>query len=183
MAVDALFHQTGVIRADTLEEMFDLAAALASQPLPRGRRVAIVTNAGGPAILCTDACEAGGLVIPELSPATQRELAAFLPAAASVANPVDMIASATPEHYTQVIETVLASGEVDALIVIYIPVGLSETDAIVGAVRAGVTAARAAADRQAGARLPDGRASGPARRGRARRRSRRMPFRKQPAAC
>ena len=63
VAVDALFHLTGVIRAETLEEMFDLAAALASQPLPRGRRVAIVTNAGGPAILCADVCEAGGLII------------------------------------------------------------------------------------------------------------------------
>jgi acetyl coenzyme A synthetase (ADP forming)-like protein len=144
VAVDALFHQTGVIRADTLEEMFDLAAALGSQPLPRGRRVAIVTNAGGPAIMCADRCEAGGLVIPEFSVATKSHLAAVLPTAASVANPVDMIASATPQQYTQVIETVLASGEVDALIVIYIPVGLSATEAVVAAVGAGVTRARAA---------------------------------------
>jgi acetyl coenzyme A synthetase (ADP forming)-like protein len=144
VAVDALFHLTGVIRAETLEEMFDLAAALGSQPLPRGRRVAIVTNAGGPAILCADVCEAGGLVIPELSDVTRSRLAALLPAAASVANPIDMIASATPQQYAQVIETVLASGEVDALIVIYIPVGLSETEAVVAAVRAGVAGARAA---------------------------------------
>ena len=59
VAVEALFHQTGVIRAETLEEMFDLAAVLGSQPLPPGRRVAIVTNAGGPGILCADTCEAG----------------------------------------------------------------------------------------------------------------------------
>ncbi len=144
VAVDALFHLTGVIRAETLEEMFDLAAALGSQPLPRGRRVAIVTNAGGPAILCTDACEAGGLTIPELSEKTRARLAAALPAAASVANPVDMIASATPEHYARVIETVLTSGEVDALIVIYIPVGLRATQAIVGGLQQGVAAARAA---------------------------------------
>jgi acetate---CoA ligase (ADP-forming) len=144
VAVDALFRLTGVIRAESLEEMFDLAAALENQPLPRGRRVAIVTNAGGPAILCTDVCEAGGLVIPELSDATRSKLAAVLPAAASFANPVDMIASASPAHYARVIETVLASGEVDALIAIYIPVGLSETGAIVDAVRAGVAAARAA---------------------------------------
>ena len=88
VAVEALFRQTGVIRAETLEEMFDLAAALGSQPLPAGRRVAIVTNAGGPAILCTDTCEAGGLQVPELSQATKVQLAAFLPAAASVGNPV-----------------------------------------------------------------------------------------------
>jgi acetyl coenzyme A synthetase (ADP forming)-like protein len=144
VAVDALFHLTGVIRAETLEEMFDLAAALGSQPLPRGRKVAIVTNAGGPAILCADVCEAGGLVIPELSELTRSRLAALLPAAASLANPVDMIASATPQHYAHVIETVLACGEVDALIVIYIPVGLSETKAVVAAMHSGVARARAA---------------------------------------
>jgi acetate---CoA ligase (ADP-forming) len=124
--------------------MFDLAAALGSQPLPRGRRVAVVTNAGGPAILCADACEAGGLVLPELSAATRSRLATFLSPAASTVNPVDMIASATPEQYAQAIETVLGSGEVDALITIYIPVGLSGTAAVVAAVRAGVTRARAA---------------------------------------
>jgi acetate---CoA ligase (ADP-forming) len=138
VAVDALFRLTGVIRAESLEEMFDLAAALGSQPLPRGRRVAIVTNAGGPAILCADACEAGGLVIPEFSPATRARLANLLPAAASVTNPVDMIASARPDHYAHVIDTVLTSEEVDALIAIYIPVGLSDTDAIIGAIRAAV---------------------------------------------
>jgi acetyl coenzyme A synthetase (ADP forming)-like protein len=144
VAVDALFRLTGIIRAETLEEMFDLAAALGSQPLPRGRRVAIVTNAGGPAILCTDVCEAGGLVIPEFSAVTKSRLASQLPAAASVANPVDMIASATPQQYSHVVETVLASREVDALIVIYIPVGLSETEAVAGAVRVGVAKARSA---------------------------------------
>ncbi len=144
VAVDALFHLTGVIRAETLEEMFDLAAALGSQPLTRGPRVGIVTNAGGPAILCADACEAGGLVIGEFSAATKSQLAIALPATASVANPVDMIASATPQQYAQTIETVLASGEVDALIVIYIPVGLAETEAVADALRAGVTRARAA---------------------------------------
>ena len=141
VAVDALFHLAGVIRAETLEEMFDLAAALARQPLPRGRRVAIVTNAGGPAILCADACEAGGLIIAEFSDVTRSRLAALLPVAASVANPVDMIASATPQQYAQVIETVLVSGEIDALVVIYIPVGLSATEAVTSAIRAG-TAAR-----------------------------------------
>ena len=144
MAVDALFHLAGVIRAETLEEMFDLAAALARQPLPRGRRVAIVTNAGGPAILCADACEAGGLIIAEFSDVTRSRLAALLPVAASVANPVDMIASATPQQYAQVIETVLVSGEIDALVVIYIPVGLSATEAVTSAIRAGTAAAPAA---------------------------------------
>ena len=82
--------------------------------------------------------------MPEFSDVTRSRLAALLPAAASVANPVDMIASATPQQYAQVIETVLVSGEIDALIVIYIPVGLSETEAVISAIRAGTAAARAA---------------------------------------
>jgi acetyl coenzyme A synthetase (ADP forming)-like protein len=143
VAVDALFHQTGVIRTDTLEEMFDLAATLGGQSLPRGRRVAIVTNAGGPAILCTDMCEAGGLLIPELSAGTRALLAAFLPPAASIANPIDMIASAGPAHYRQAVETILATDEVDALIVIYIPAGLADSETLAQAIREGVTAARA----------------------------------------
>jgi acetyl coenzyme A synthetase (ADP forming)-like protein len=142
VAVDALFQQTGVIRAETLEQMFDLAVALGTQPLPRGRRVAIITNAGGPGILCADACEADGLAVPELSKELKAQLAVFLPAAASLGNPVDMIASAGPEHYRQTTELVLASGEVDCLVIIYIPVGLNEPEAISAAIGQGVGAAR-----------------------------------------
>jgi acetyl coenzyme A synthetase (ADP forming)-like protein len=143
-AVEALFHQTGVLRAEMLEEMFDLALALGSQPLPRGRRVAIVTNAGGPGILCADACEAGGLVLPELSAPVQATLAAFLPGAASVGNPVDLIASATPSQYRQAIQTVLASGEVDGLIVIHIPVDQSTAGLFASATVEGIAQARQA---------------------------------------
>jgi acetate---CoA ligase (ADP-forming) len=142
-AVDALFRQTGVIRADTLEEMFDLAVALDAQPLPRGRRVGVVTNAGGPAILCADACEAGGLVLPELSAGTKAALAGILPAAASLANPVDLIASATPGQFRGAVATLLRTGEVDALIVIHVQVG-QEGGAVAGAVAEGVAEARAA---------------------------------------
>jgi acyl-CoA synthetase (NDP forming) len=124
--------------------MFDLALALGSQPLPRGRRVAIITNAGGPGILCADACEAGGLVLPELSATVKARLAAFLPGAASVGNPVDLIASATPQHYLQAIQAVLTSGEVDALIVIHIPVDLSTAGACAAALVEGVAQARQA---------------------------------------
>ena len=144
VAVDALFLQTGVIRADTLEEMFDLAACLGNQPLPGGKKVAIITNAGGPAILCADACEAGGLLIPDLSAAVQERLKAFLPSAASVGNPVDMIASAPPPHYRRTIETLLGSGEVDGLIVIYIPVDPALTEAVTAAISEGVVQARSA---------------------------------------
>ncbi|MBI4598115.1 MAG: GNAT family N-acetyltransferase [Candidatus Omnitrophica bacterium] len=144
VAVEALFQQTGVIRADTLEEMFDVAAALSNQPLPKGQRVGIVTNAGGPGILCADTCETGGLTIPELSESIRTQLAQFLPAAASLANPVDMIASASPEQYRRTIETLLRAEEIDALIILYIPVGVSNTAAIVEAIGQGVAQARAA---------------------------------------
>ncbi|HEY7160878.1 MAG TPA: acetate--CoA ligase family protein, partial [Acidobacteriota bacterium] len=119
-------QQTGVIRAETLEEMFDLAAVLGNQPLPRGNRVGIITNAGGPAILCTDACEAGGLKVPEFSTKLKKQLAEFLPPAASSANPVDLVASAGPESFQRSIQVLLESNEIDALIIIYIPVMSSD---------------------------------------------------------
>lgn len=117
-----LLRQSGVIRTDTLEEMFDVAALLANQPLPRGRRVAIVTNAGGPGILAADACEADGLTLAQLSDETRQRLREFLPAAASVTNPVDMIASASADQYAKTLSAVLADPNVDAVIAIYIPV-------------------------------------------------------------
>ncbi|MGZ5212132.1 MAG: bifunctional acetate--CoA ligase family protein/GNAT family N-acetyltransferase [Actinomycetota bacterium] len=120
-AVDALFRQSGVIRTDTLEELFDVATLLADQPVPAGNRVAIVTNAGGLGILCADTCESHGLVVPELSTATVTELRSFLPAASSVSNPVDMIASAAPGDYGRAIRAVASDTGIDALIVIYIP--------------------------------------------------------------
>ena len=117
-----MLRQAGVIRTDTVEEMFDVATLLAHQSLPRGRRVAIVTNAGGPGILAADACEANGLQLPQLSDATTKKLREFLPAAASVANPIDMIASATPEHYARTLRAVLVDPAVDSVLAIYIPV-------------------------------------------------------------
>ena len=94
-AVDALFHQAGVLRARTLEELVDVAALLSSQPLPRGRRVGVITNAGGLGILCADACEAAGLELPELAAETRAALAEAPAGRGSVANPVDMLGSAT----------------------------------------------------------------------------------------
>src|SRR5581483_5336875 len=117
-AVDALFRQTGVIRVDTIEQLFGTAAVLAHQPLPAGRRVAIVGNSGGPGVLAADACEAAGLVVPELSEATQDALRGCLPPAAGVRNPVDMMASATPETYSAALRVVLGDPDVDAVIVV-----------------------------------------------------------------
>ncbi len=119
--VDALFHQSGVIRTDTLEEMLDVATLLGNQPLPKGKRAGIVTNAGGLGILCADAAEARGLSIVGFSEETQAALRTFLPLEASVTNPVDMIASAAGVDYSNAIKVVADSGEVDALVVIYIP--------------------------------------------------------------
>jgi len=121
VTVDALFRQAGVIRTDTLEELFDVASLLVNQPLPRGNRVGIITNAGGPAILCADASEARGLDVPVLSETSQAKLRAFLPAGASATNPVDMIASAPAEHYRRAIKIVANDENVDALIVIFTP--------------------------------------------------------------
>lgn len=140
--VDALFGQSGVIRTDTLEELFNVAALLAHQPVPRGRRVAILTNAGGPAILAADACEANGLELAVLSEATQSELRAFLPAAASVTNPVDMIASATPAHYRRALAALLRDEQVDSVVVIFIPPLVTEPDAVAAEI---VAAAQTAA--------------------------------------
>src|SRR5262249_31129777 len=119
LAIDALFHQAGVIRAETFEEMFDIAICLDTQPLPRGRRVAVLTNTGGPGILATDACASAGLSIPEFSEETRARLAKILPTAAATTNPVDMVASAGPDEYLQCLETLLAADEVDSVIVIY----------------------------------------------------------------
>lgn len=121
VTVNALFEQAGVIRTDTLAEMFDVAAFLAKQPVPAGDRVAIVTNAGGPGIMCADACQAAGVQVPEPSPALAGRLASRLPEAASVANPVDMIATASAEDYAHVIAHLAQSGEFDAILTIFVP--------------------------------------------------------------
>ena len=141
-AVESLFRQTGVVQAETLEEMFDLALVLGSQPRPRGRRVGIITNAGGPGILCADACEAGGLSVPELSTGLRAQLAALLPGAASTGNPVDLIASAGPEQYRHAVRSFLDAGEVDSLIVMFTPVGLADTGDVTKAITDSVIAAR-----------------------------------------
>ena len=120
-AVNALFHQAGVIRARTLGELIDAAALLSTQPLPRGRRVAVLTNAGSLGILCADACEAAGLELPALSPETEAALRAVLPAEASVSNPVDTLGSATEATYEQVLPRVLADPGIDAVIVLFVP--------------------------------------------------------------
>jgi acetyl coenzyme A synthetase (ADP forming)-like protein len=121
VTVDALFEQAGVIRTDTLNELFDVASLLSKQSVPRGDRVVIVTNAGGPGIMCADACQADGVKVPELSREVQEELSTFLPATASLGNPIDMIATASGADYRRTIETVAKADACDAVIAIFVP--------------------------------------------------------------
>lgn len=120
IAVDALFAQTGVLRTTTMEEMFLLATAFSSQPIPGGNNVGILTNAGGPGILATDTCINLGLNVPEISGKTRDALLKILPPEASIANPVDMIASADGTKYKNAIEILLKEPAIDALIVIFV---------------------------------------------------------------
>ena len=142
VTVSAFLDQCGVLRANSIEELFDVALALDRCPLPEGNRVGIVTNAGGPAIMATDACVNQGLRMAELAATTRERLAAFLPPAASLANPVDMIASATVEQYGAALEAVLDDPGVDLAMVINVtpllanPIGVLEEAGRVAAARA-----------------------------------------------
>ncbi|HUF46922.1 MAG TPA: acetate--CoA ligase family protein, partial [Vicinamibacterales bacterium] len=140
--VDALFGQAGVIRTHTIEEMFDVARLLAHQRAPRGRRVGILTNAGGPGILAADACEALGLSVPRLSDASTAALRALLPHEASVGNPVDMIASARADQYARAGTIMLADEAIDALLVIFIPPLVTRSEDVARAIVEVHTAAR-----------------------------------------
>jgi acetyl coenzyme A synthetase (ADP forming)-like protein len=129
LTVSAFLGQCGVLRANTIEELFDVGRALARAPLPAGDRVGIVTNAGGPAIMATDACVNLGLRMARLAPATVGRLRSFLPAEASLGNPVDMIASAGAEAYGRTLAAVLDDPEVDMAMVINVtPLLASPTD-------------------------------------------------------
>ena len=133
-AVDSLFRQAGVVRAETLEELVDVAALLSTQPLPLGRGVALLTNAGGLGILAADACEAAGLELPTLDEATMAALREKLPSEASVANPVDMLGSATAKSYEEALPLVLADRHVDAVIVLFVPPVTATADEVADAV-------------------------------------------------
>ncbi|HVV59219.1 MAG TPA: GNAT family N-acetyltransferase [Gaiellaceae bacterium] len=140
-AVDALFRHAGVQRLDTLEELVDAAALLSRQPLPRGPRVGVVTNAGGLGILCADACERAGLTLPDLRRETKAALADALPGEASTGNPVDLLGSATAATYRAAVGPVLADENVDALIVLFVPPVVAGAEDVAQAIRDTVVAA------------------------------------------
>lgn len=132
-AFDAAFEKAGVLRANTTEEMFQWARALAWCPIPGGNRVAVLTNSGGPGVTAADALEQHGMKLADLQGSTTEALAKFLPAAASLRNPVDMLASATPEHFSESLRLLLDDDGVDSVIVISPPPPPSTTGAVVKA--------------------------------------------------
>lgn len=134
-AAAALFQQAGVLRVETLQELFDVTALLASQPLPKGRRVAILTNAGGPGILCADTLAAHGLLVPEFSRELQAELRRSLRPEASVQNPIDLIASIDAGEFRRCLESLMRSEEVDAVITMYVPREPGTSPAVARAIR------------------------------------------------
>jgi acyl-CoA synthetase (NDP forming) len=119
VTVDALFEHAGVIRADSVAEMFDVAAVLTRQPSATGNRIAIITNVGGPAIMCADACAGAGLRVEPLDMPTSDALREVLPATASVGNPVDLVASASAEDYAHALTVVLDDPAIDAVVTVF----------------------------------------------------------------
>jgi len=128
-AAEAVFAQTGVLRAASIEELFDFAMAFSLQPLPRGNRVAIVSDAGGPAIMCVDELVAHGMRLADLAPATQAFMRTWAPPEASLRNPIDLTPQGSLEDYRRALEAVLSDDGVDAAIAIYVPpVRVDEVD-------------------------------------------------------
>ncbi len=128
-AFDAAARQAGALRVDTVEELFDVARGLASQPLPRGRRLVVVTNGGGLGIVATDAARAAGLTVAPLDEAVRRRLAEGLPATAGLANPVDLVGDADARRYSHALHT-LGSDSADAMLVLLTPQAATDAASI-----------------------------------------------------
>ena len=127
--VDAMLTQAGVMRAETVEELFDLAMAFSGGRMPRSRRTAVVTNSGGPGILAADALERVAVELPDLAPETVARLKPLFPEEASLRNPLDMIASATPPGYRAALDALLCDPNVDSALAIFVPpLGIKQAD-------------------------------------------------------
>ncbi len=127
---DAIFNQCGVLRGNTLEEIFDYVKAFSTQPLPKGRNVAVITNSGGPGILATDSCIRYGLNMVSLSPSTKRTLKTILPPTASLNNPVDLIAEAQEEQYQVTLKEILKDKNIHSAIIILTPTSFTNVENI-----------------------------------------------------
>jgi acyl-CoA synthetase (NDP forming) len=123
---DAAFRQCGVIRVEGVEELFDAAMALSTQPRPSGNHIAILSNGGGAAIMASDACERRHLVVPPLNKHTRLGIARLLPAFASVKNPVDTVAMSDYALYQQAMEALLADDDLNCAMVIYVHAGFTD---------------------------------------------------------
>jgi acetyl coenzyme A synthetase (ADP forming)-like protein len=134
VAVDALFRQTGVIRVNTVDELFDTARVLVHQPLPAGNRVAIVGNSGGPGVLAADALTAIGLSLAALGTDTRAAIAAAADPNAAVLNPIDLVASATPETFEAALAATLSDDAVDAVIAVTTPTYAAVADEVAAAI-------------------------------------------------
>jgi acyl-CoA synthetase (NDP forming) len=141
--VGAIFEQTGVIRVDRIDEMFDIACCLDLQPLPNGKRVAIVTNAAGPGILAADACAMTGLTVAALSSHTRSKVTAVLPAASGHETPGEIVLATTPSEYRASLEAVLCDPDVDSVVVIYTPSETQRSAEVLVNIGEAVRAARA----------------------------------------
>ncbi len=154
-AVAALFRRTGVIRVDTIEELFDVAQVVGSQPLGDGLRVAVLSNVGGPGVLAVDACVSNGLQVPEFSAELQRQIADLCPRNGGVSNPIDLGAEASAPMYESVLGLLLASDEIDAVAVNFTPPLVTrKTDDIAAAIVAAVDQAAALAEEQGAGEEP-----------------------------
>jgi acetyl coenzyme A synthetase (ADP forming)-like protein len=135
VATDALFRQAGIIRVDTLEELFDVATMLSNQPLPKGRRVVIVTNGGGPGILAADACAARGLVLQEFSPDLVNQIRLVTRRDIGIHNPLDLTGGATQEEYEGALRILARDEKTDAVIMIFVPPVIVSPKAIEDGIR------------------------------------------------
>ena len=132
---DALFRQAGIIRVDSIEELFDVATLLSSQPPPEGKRLVIVTNGGGPGILAADASEQHGLTLPELSSETAGKLGELIKRDISVGNPLDLTGSVTPEEFEGSLRVLVEDDSVDAVLAVFVPAAVVDSTLVEDAIR------------------------------------------------
>ena len=126
-AYDAAFKQAGVIRAKTIKDLFNYAIALSNQPLPKGKRIAIITNAGGPGIMATDACEENNITMANLKSETIDKLKEFLPETASFYNPIDVLGDALADRYRKTLEVVIKDKNIDAILILLTPQAMTQS--------------------------------------------------------
>jgi len=135
VTIDALFHHAGIIRVNTMQELFDVATLLSNQPLPMGRSLAIITNGGGPGIIAADASSRSGLVLPQFSPDTENKLKSVALRDISINNPLDTTAGSTPEEFCHMLEILANDGDNDAVLAIFVPPVATELTAMEAAIR------------------------------------------------